>query len=351
LLVTRTVGRVEAPSEALRRAVHDGPATREAFAEAFARLSALHALELHRPSAHAAPRATARIVFWNAERLKYLAPALAMLRRVEADALLLAEADVGMARSGNRHTIGDLAAALGAGYVFGVEFVELDLGDARERAWHAGERNQAGLHGGGIVARQPLRRPALARLESSGRWFDGAFGERRVGGRIAVMAEIAVAGMPVLLVSVHYESHTGPEDRLAQTRATLDAIDAVAPGAPVLIGGDFNTSTFELAEKQDRRRVEEALVADPERLVAPMPYEPMFEELAGRGYDWSACNLPLTPTQRTRPDGTPAPPFGTIDWFFARGLRCSDPAIVPAVDEAGVAISDHEALAVTVEPS
>ena len=57
-----------------------------------------------------------------------------------------------------------------------------------------------------------------------------------------------------------------------------------------------------------------------------MPYEPMFETLQARGYDWESCNVPLAPTQRTRPDGTPPPPFGKIDWLFARGLRCTEPA-------------------------
>ena len=81
------------------------------------------------------------------------------------------------------------------------------------------------------------------------------------------------------------------------------------------------------------------------------PYEPMFDVLRRRGYDWESCNVALAPTQRTRPDGTPAPPFGKIDWLFARGLRCSDPAIIPAVDVEGMAISDHEALAVTIAPA
>ena len=42
--------------------------------------------------------------------------------------------------------------------------------------------------------------------------------------------------------------------------------------------------------------------------------------------------------------------FGKIDWLFARDLVCTDPKIVPAVDEAGEAISDHEVLVVTIAP-
>jgi endonuclease/exonuclease/phosphatase family metal-dependent hydrolase len=351
VLVTRTTNGIAAPSLAERQAIHAGPVTHQEFESAFERSQALHAVELQPPPASAPAKDELKIVFWNAERLKYLEPSVALLGGQGADVLLLCEVDQGMARSGNRHTIAETAARLEAGYVFGVEFVELDLGDARERGWHANETNAAGLHGGGIVSRHPLLRPALIRLETSGRWFDGAFGERRVGGRIAVLAEVEIAGRPVLLVSVHYESHSDPGDRLVQTRTMLEAIDEHAPGVPVLIGGDFNTNTFDLPRKERVEIQKAALAADPDRLVDPVRYEPMFQLLADRGYDWSSCNRLKMPTQRTRPDGTPPPPFGKIDWLFARGLHCCEPAVIAAVDADGVAISDHEALAVTIRPA
>jgi endonuclease/exonuclease/phosphatase family metal-dependent hydrolase len=350
-LVTRVRHRLEPPSAAERAALRDGPADPALFAAAFARMGCLHSLEQEPPPLPAPPPAALRVLFWNAERLKYGAASAALLGGAGADVILLCEVDVGMARSGNGHTVAELARALGTGWVLGIEFVELDLGDARERAWHAGAENRAGLHGAAILSRLPLRRPALVRLEASGRWFDGRFGERRVGGRMALLAELATAAGPVLLAVVHYESHTDPADRLASTRALLDAIDAHAPGMPALVGGDLNTSTFDLETKRDESAVARALAADPDRLVRPERFEPLFAHAAGRGYAWADCNLAGEPTQRTRPDGTPRPPFGKIDWFLARGLACRDPAILPAVDARGVAISDHEALLVTVAPA
>ncbi|MEJ1158444.1 endonuclease/exonuclease/phosphatase family protein [Prosthecomicrobium sp. N25] len=347
--MTRTVPRIEGPSLAARQAIVDGPVTPDAFGAAFADLEVLHVVE-QRPSPRPATAGDSlRLVFWNAERLKFAEASAAMLAGAQADVLILCEVDVGMARSGQRHTVEDLAATLEAGYVFGVEFVELGLGDLRERSWHAGETNRDGLHGAAFVSRLPLGRPALARLETSGRWFDGAFHERRVGGRIILLTEVEVAGETVVLVTAHYESHTDAPDRLAQTEVMLDAIDAYAPGRPVLIGGDFNTATFDRDEKHDPAVVGPALARDPDRLVRVMPYEPMFDLLARRGYDWEGCNV-MAPTMRTRPDGTPKPPFGKIDWLFSRGLDCRDPAVIPAVDAEGVAISDHEGLAVTVRP-
>ena len=165
------------------------------------------------------------------------------------------------------------------------------------------------------------------------------------------MAEIPIAGTPVLFVAAHYESHSDPADRLELTRTLLDAVDTCAPGRPVLIAGDFNTNTFALADKDRPAIVAAALAAEPDRLVAPMRHEPMFDLLQRRGYGWQSCNVAMAPTQRTRPDGTPAPPFGKIDWLFARGLRCTDPAIIAAAVADGIAISDHEALAVTVAPA
>lgn len=350
--MTAIVSGLDVPPAELRDALNAGPKSPDAFRAAFAGMTCLDQVEQRRPASPVTtPLDAARILFWNAERLKFPTASAEMIARADPDAVVLCELDLGMARTENRHVTADLADALGAGYVYAVEFVELDLGDARERRWFAGRKNEAGLHGAGLISARPLIEPRLVRLETSGRWFDGAFGERRVGGRIAVLASLEVAGEPVLLVSVHYESHTGPGDRLAQTRVLLDAIDRHFPGRPVLIGGDFNTNTMERAEHEQPGAIHAALAADPDRLVRPMRYEPMFVELARRGYDWESCNVIGAVTQRTRPDGTPAAPHGRIDWFFARGLVCSDPAVIPAVDAGGTAISDHEALAVTVRPA
>ena len=69
--------------------------------------------------------------------------------------------------------------------------------------------------------------------------------------------------------------------------------------------------------------------------------------MAARGLAWEEANTMGVATQRSRPDGTPSPPFGRIDWLFTRGLGTHDRRRpLPAVDEAGAAISDHEVLAV-----
>ena len=295
------------------------------------------------------PAHVLRVAFWNAERAKYLEASADLLRAAAADVVLLCEMDLGMARSGQHHTTRRLADALGLGYVFGVEFVELGLGDARERKWHAGDENRQGLHGGAILAGRELDRPALIRIDAGGTWFDGSRDEPRIGGRIAVAGKLEVGGQSVAFVSTHLESHSDPDDRAKQTRALLDAMDDYHGDGPVILGGDFNTTSASFLALNGDPGKKELERADPSRFLLPVPHEPLFEVLRARGYDWAACNTAHA-TQRTRPDGTPEPPHGRIDWFFTRGLVSREPATIAAIDSAGTAISDHELIAVTIAP-
>jgi len=333
MLVTRTVDRLLAPTAAWRQAANAAPAA--AHDELFRASGCLEAVELATAPA-GAPPARLRVVAWNAERLKDLEGSVRLLAPLDADILLLTELDRGMARSGNRDTVGELSAALGMGHVFAVEYVELGLGDARERAWHEGQANRDGLHGNAILTRLPLARAGLVRLEQDGTWFLGERnGERRIGGRNAVIAEIA----GIIHVAVHLESHADPAHRARQVRRLLQDVEAFARGGPLVIGGDFNTATVGHGQKGG---------VEPRRLLDPVPFEPLFEVMAAHGLAWEQANTMAVATQRTRPDGTPAPPFGRIDWLFTRGLEALDPATIAAVDGRGRALSDHELLALTV---
>ena len=145
-----------------------------------AALPALRCVELAPPPAAAPALGAARVVAWNAERGRFPEAAARMLRASGAEALLLSELDVGMARSQQRHTARELALRLGLGFAFGVEFLELGLGNAAERERSAGEENAVGYHGGAVASARPLERPVLVRLDAGGDWFDGRRGERRV---------------------------------------------------------------------------------------------------------------------------------------------------------------------------
>lgn len=305
-------------------------------------VTALTAIEYRPPETPAAPRRPLRLAAWNAERLKYREASARLLAGLDLDLVLLTESDVGMARSGNRHTTADLAAALDMGYAYGVEFVELGLGDDREREWHKGQRNQAGLHGNAILSRLPLHDLALIRLDAGGRWFaDRVSGkasgvQRRLGGRMALAARIVTDDGDVVLVAVHLESDSDAQDRAQQMTRLLHALNGCYGNAPMVIGGDCNTAALPAIDE-----------AHPEDARAWFhrcdAYEPLFGVMQQGGFGWRMAN-DMAATQRTRPDGLPVPPFRRIDWLFTRGVTPGAPRTVPAVDDNGVAISDHDAI-------
>jgi endonuclease/exonuclease/phosphatase family metal-dependent hydrolase len=303
-----------------------------------AALPCLHLIEYRDPPSPRVLGPEVKIAAWNAERCKYLSPTAALLAGIDADVVLLSEMDIGMARSGNRHTISELAGILGTGYAFGVEYVELGLGDDREKSWHAGQSNAVSLHGNGILTHAPLDHLDIIRLDEDARWFAGhqTIPERRIGWRMAIGASLNVGGLSIFVVSVHLESSTDADDRARQVSRLIEGVEQQARDLPIIIGGDFNTSALPLARSPD-----------PSWFTSPGNHEPLFERFRNAGYQWTNANEAVA-TERTRPDGTPVPPFRRIDWFFTRGLAVSKPGTISATDPRGVAISDHDILTLTV---
>lgn len=338
-IISDAVSALEAVDAAIMASALAVPANAESHHRLAARLPALSTVEVVPPVSPLPVGGTVRVAAWNAERCKYIGPSRALIAASRADVVLLSEMDVGMARSGNRHTMRELAAADGAGFAFGVEFVELGLGDSREKLWHARETNLHSLHGNGMLTRHALAHASIIRLDDGGVWFtaDMAGDQRRLGGRNAVAARLMGGRRPLWLVSVHLESHSSADDRAAQIRRLLDGLDEITHGEPALIGGDLNTGMMPAG-----RSLNSEEMAEIGRL------EPLFDVLQGRGFTWTACNTGEV-TQRTRPDGTPKPPFNRIDWFAVRGVAASNPQTLAAVDAQGNAISDHEMIVVDIE--
>ncbi|MBI3711204.1 MAG: endonuclease/exonuclease/phosphatase family protein [Proteobacteria bacterium] len=328
---SRIAAELPAPPPAIIAAARSAPHTREEHDRLSAAIPALATIEQVPPARPAPVGDRITVAAFNVERGSHPEAAARLIADARVDAALLTELDIGMARSGNRHTLRELAGPLGAGYALGVEFVELGLGDSRERAWHAGVENAIGLHGNAVLSRHRLTDPARIALDDGALWFDGARnGERRIGGRMALAARLADGKRPLWLVAVHLESHSDPADRARQIEWLLRGLDRMAGGAAAVIGGDLNTNK---------------LPRDPSGLSAlfdnPSAVEPLFERFRSAGFDWRTVNT-TEPTQRTRPDGTPRPPFNRIDWLAVRGASGSSPRTVPAVDMTGRVISDHD---------
>ena len=331
-VITKASERLAPPSQNERIAADCGPSTQEENDRWMMGWDCMNAVELVQPSRPATTSGPVQVAAWNLERCKHVEASAAVLAARQVDLVLATEMDWGCARSHQRHTTADLAAALGLGYVFGVEFVELALGDAREAAQHVGESNLHGLHGNAVLSRFPIGRSALIPLDDGGKWYISHLkqGQRRIGGRNAIAAEILAPSGPFWAVSVHFESESTPEQRAASARRLLDAVNDLSSGAPVVIGGDFNV--FELSRQE---------LDDHAMLAAPGSVEPTFDVFAAAGFGWHHVNAPGVTTRRH--PWQPKDRRGLkIDWLFIRDMTGSHPWIAAALGPDGTVISDHD---------
>jgi len=287
-----------------------------------------------------------RLAVWNIERGRDPEAIAALIASSGADAALLSEVDLGMARTRNRDVARELGRELRMGSVYAIEYVELSLGKEADLVGITETENDVGLHGNAVLGRMPLLRPGVVRLDRGGRWFNEVLGEPRVGGQIVVLSTIELDGSAVELASVHLESHSDASDRAAQFTAALDAIDARSTG-PAVIAGDLNTFGAEIGELADRTTLRRLLETEPGRFSWPATHEALFDVAAARGYDWIDCNV-AAPTTRHAPDGSPHHIPIKLDWILVRGLEARRPTVVPALGPDGTTLSDHELLAVSV---
>jgi len=342
-IIRAVVAALPRPDPAVLRDAMAGEASPGRHDRAAERIPALRLIELRQPDGPPAPApATLRVAAWNLERCTQVEASAAVLRRAGVAVALLSEMDLGMARSGNRHTTHDIAGALGAGapgagYAFGVEYVELGLGIGRELVDHAGRSNAESLHGNAVVSALPFRDPFMVPLDPGGAWFDLDWHHRRIGGRMAFGVTVELARGPVVLVSTHLENRSTPEDRRRHMERILAGLEASAPGLPAVVAGDLNTAAMP------------DLSAEPGLgwFEAPARREPLFAAMAAAGFDWRPANTPEQ-TRRHIADGRPAPRAARIDWLFTRGLAASAPRTWPAVDDAGTPLSDHELITVDI---
>lgn len=260
-----------------------------------------------------------RVAAWNLERCLFPEASAEALRG--ADLVLLSEMDDGMARTGQRHTSAEIAAALGMDYAYAVEFIELGLGSPIEHALCQDRFNARGFHGNALMARGALRQPFALRLHGHRQWFFDAE-QPRLGERVAVGAVLDTVAGPLLAVSTHLESACTAAHRDAQVTGLIALIDHAFPGLPVLIGGDLNTGNHAGGDWRA---------------------EGLFETARAAGFTVHG-GPEEAPT--TRPSLITRCPERAmkLDWFLARGLELGETTICPALAPDGTPLSDHERL-------
>ena len=330
----------------------------------------------------APPRPSYRLVAWNLERGIEYEGQLREFRRhpylSSGDVLLLTETDVGMARSANRAVAQDLARELEMHYAFAPCYLNLSKGAGVEH--DSREENDLGLHGNAILSRYAIRNVRLVHLKNGKDKMAGR--EKRLGRQTALVADIDLPGCPLTAVSVHLDAQSSQAHRRDQMRDVLD----VLPGdQPAVIGGDWNTTTY------NSSRAFHAIMGFWLRVFMGVdnvidnhylhPYNrferDLFALVESRGFDFRGCNR--LGERTTSYDANDAKTYKNlrewvpewcfafirwalrnhdgkcplkIDWFATRGVAARDPVVLHELREGRERpLSDHDAIGVDVMPA
>jgi endonuclease/exonuclease/phosphatase family metal-dependent hydrolase len=319
-MIRKTVSTFEIPSEEQRQSflmLEKTPAICDATIASLACMNTVRVGGQSPPAPLAFPFTVAA---WNLERCLFPKASAAKLRATGAPLVLLSEMDDGMARTAQADPTALIAADLGMAYAYGLEFLELSLGSEIERSYCKDDTNDRGFHGNAMMAATPLRDPFVFRLPGEALWFSDAKEQPRVGERCAVGAIVDTEAGPFVAISVHLESVGNGPYRERQMAALIDAVEAYAPGLPMLIGGDLNTGNHTGGDFRT---------------------DTLFAMAASRGF---ACHGgPLDQTS-TRPSLITRFPERSmkLDWFLSRGLRISGDHLVSSLDADGKPLSDHD---------
>jgi endonuclease/exonuclease/phosphatase family metal-dependent hydrolase len=340
-------------------------------------LATPHAADYRRNPAPAQERY--RFLAWNIERGTQFESQLEAFKThpylKTCDVLLITEADAGMARSGNRMVAEELARELGMAQVFAPCYIALGKGSGVERQVEG--ENRFGLHGNAILSRYPIRDVRLIPLENGVDKM--AHREQRLGRQAAVAARIEFPNCEVDAVSVHLDAQSTQRHRREQMRMVLDALPAEGPA---ILGGDWNTSTYDsshalwailgfwLRVMMGVDHVIRNHYLHPQRRFE----RGLFQLLRERGFEYEQSNVigertvcyDVCDPRATGNLGEWVPEWCfafirwslrnhggrcplKLDWFATRGVRVERPVVIHDLREGRTEpMSDHDAVGVDV---
>jgi endonuclease/exonuclease/phosphatase family metal-dependent hydrolase len=328
-----------------------------------------------------------RVTAWNIERGTRLESIIHVLKEHpsirESDLLLLTELDYGMARSANRFVAREIAEALQLNYAFAPCYLSLVKGSGLESATE-GDNTQA-LHGNALFSRYPIRGAHQLALPNGKDKMRGK--EKRLGAQRAVIADVLHPLGTFRAVSLHLDAHSTQRHRHLQMKLMLDHLESLRPSLPVIIGGDWNTSTY------NSRRALYAVAGFWRRVMMGPGYfisnhyphpdrwfeRGLFRELERRGYDYRSLNEPGAGTlhysvedmavNANMADWIPQWCFHflkwslrnhggraslKLDWFAGRGISPAPdhkPHVVAGLRDEKGRLSDHDAIVLEFLPS
>jgi endonuclease/exonuclease/phosphatase family metal-dependent hydrolase len=182
-------------------------------------------------------RTSIRVVDWNINRGSRLSGIIEFLSSTKADLILLQEVDLNARRTRHLNIAREISQKLEMNYIFGREFQELTQGP----------RTTPAYHGQATLSPWPLSQSRILRFHRQSsfwrpRWFlpkIPAFQER-VGGRMALVSNVTVAGRALVAYNLHLESRGNDHLRCSQLEECFEDADHYKSGTPIIVAGDLN---------------------------------------------------------------------------------------------------------------
>jgi endonuclease/exonuclease/phosphatase family metal-dependent hydrolase len=233
------------------------------------------------------PRSSIRIVDWNIDRGLQLSAIISFLAEANADIVLLQEVDLNAERTHRLNIAREIAQKLRLNYVFAREFVELTQGSKANPAWH----------GQATLSQWKISNPRVIRFHRQSNfwkphWFLPNLEpfQERLGGRIALAAEIEIAGASIVAYNLHLESRANDELRLSQLEEVLRDAAAYNAARPLILSGDLNLNASKpgITEVLARTGFRDAA---PTARVATTPPRHLLD--GGRHIDWAFVRGPV----------------------------------------------------------
>jgi endonuclease/exonuclease/phosphatase family metal-dependent hydrolase len=227
------------------------------------------------------PSSSLRVVDWNIDRGLKLSAIIEFLADTNADVFILQEVDINADRTHRLNIAREIARKLQLNYVFGREFVELTQGTKTSPAYH----------GQATLSRWKISNPRVIRFRRQSdfwepRWFKPKLQtfQERLGGRVALAAEINIAEASTLCYNLHLESRSSDELRRAQLNEVLEDSAKYDSACLVIMAGDLNLNASKpgIAGALARAGFRDVV---PTARLATTPARHLLE--AGRHIDWA----------------------------------------------------------------
>ena len=325
------------------------------------------------------PKSNVSALAWNIERGNIFEGILDALKNhrhlKDKDVYLLTELDYGMARSRNRFVAQELARELKLNYAFAPVYIALQKGSGVESAVEG--ENTTSIHGLAMFSKYPIVNAHAVPLPNGKDKMLGK--EKRLGYLRALIADIEHPAGTFRAVTTHLDAHCSRRHRHRQMKIILDHLDTLPP-LPTVIGGDWNTTTFN-SQNSTRailgywrrvlmgpKRVTKKHFPHPDRFFE----RELFGELERRGYDYKTLNelgagtlhydVESIEKNTNLRDWVPewCFPFifwaagrvggrvsGRLDWFAGKDVKAdgAPQTIGNLKDATGTPLSDHDAIA------